>query len=556
LEQGFFILLLHAHLPYVRHPEHEIFLEEDWFFEALTETYLPLLFLFENWKRDQIHFRLTLSMTPTLLAMLEDPLLLKRYRRHLKTMGELSEKEIKRNAGEPAFRDVALGYRDHFRRCEKSCFDRYGGNLIEAFARFQNRGNVEIVTSAATHGYLPLLNVSPESVRAQIRTAVDDYQCHFKRPPRGIWLPECGYYPGLDGILNDHGIEFFFLDAHALLFGTPRPTFGNFAPVRCPSGTFAFARDIETSKLVWSKEHGYPGDPYYREFYRDIGMELDPDYLGPCLNPDGSRKNTGIKYHRITDRHSPLKMVYEPEIAKQRAEAHASHFLSGRISQVRELHPRLHRPPLIVSTYDAELFGHWWFEGPLWLDFLFRKMDFDQSTIRPVTPSEYLSRFPVNQTITPAQSSWGDRGYHEFWLNDSNHWIYPHLHEASFRMSRLAARYPESTGILKRALDQAARELLLAQASDWAFIMRTGTTVDYANKRFREHIARFMKLDHDIRHDSIDPQWLDEVEWRDRIFPHADYRCFKPESRPAPVTVRSGRPEVFPPHGGQEHERE
>jgi len=182
------------------------------------------------------------------------------------------------------------------------------------------------------------------------------------------------------------------------------------------------------------------------------------------------------------------------------------------------------RRPIIVAPYDAELFGHWWYEGPEWLNFLCRKIAYDQKTVQMITPAEYLDRFPRNQVVTPSFSSWGWKGYCEFWLEGSNDWVYRHLHKASERMSELVGLYPDAQGVTLRALNQALRELLLAQSSDWAFIMKTGTVVPYAIKRTKEHVLAFTKLYNQIRASAIDEPWVGELEGRNNIFPDVDYR--------------------------------
>jgi len=328
--------------------------------------------------------------------------------------------------------------------------------------------------------------------------------------------------------LKEEGLRFFFLEAHGILYGTPRPKYGVFAPVYCPSGVAAFSRDMETAHQVWSAESGYPGDPDYREFYRDLGYDLEYEYVKPYLHSDGIRRNTGIKSHRITGK-VPLseKKPYIPLHAKNKAADHAGNFLFNRTKQVEYLSEILGKPPLVISMYDAELFGHWWFEGPQFINFLFRKMHFDQDIIKPITPTEYLNKFPVNQVITPAASSWGDKGYYEVWLNSSNDYIYRHLHKAAERMIELAQKFPNASGVLQRALNQAARELLLAQSSDWAFIMTTGTMVEYAEKRTRDHIINFSNLYGQILSNSIDENYLKSLEEKNNIFPSINYMVYQ-----------------------------
>ncbi|MBC7323730.1 MAG: DUF1957 domain-containing protein, partial [Moorella sp. (in: Bacteria)] len=198
----------------------------------------------------------------------------------------------------------------------------YHGNLINAFKKFQDAGRVEIITCAATHGYLPLLMIHPEAVQAQIAVAVSQYQKFFGREPRGIWLPECAYAPGIDDLLKKYNIRYFFTDTHGVLFASHRPRYGVFAPLYCPSGVAAFGRDAESSRQVWSAREGYPGDFDYREYYRDIGFDLDYEYIRPYIHPDGIRVSTGIKYYRITGR-TNHKEPYVPAWAREKAAIHA-----------------------------------------------------------------------------------------------------------------------------------------------------------------------------------------------------------------------------------------
>ena len=523
MHKGYLCIVLHGHLPYVRHPEHEDFLEEDWLYEAITETYIPLIAMFESLTRDGVDFKMTMSVTPTLASMLTDDLLQQRYLKHINKLIELAHKEVERTRWLGDFQKLAIMYLNLFTHA-RDLFERYNRNLVSAFKRFQDQGNLEIITCGATHGYFPLMDVARPSVRSQVKVASVNYEKNFGRKPRGIWLPECGYQPGIDEVLKESGIKYFFTDSHGILHGTPRPKYGVFAPVYCKSGVACFGRDMESSKQVWSSVEGYPGDYQYREFYRDIGFDLDYDYIKPYILPDGIRINTGVKYYRITGP-STEKQPYDPDCARQKAADHAGNFLFNRGKQVEYLYDALggHKP-VIVSPYDAELYGHWWFEGPQWLEFLIRKTTFDQKTVKLVTPSEYLSMHPRNQVLTPSMSSWGYKGYSEVWLQGGNDWIYRHLHKASGVMAELTKNNANVNGLKKRALNQALRELLLAQSSDWAFIIATGTHVSYAQRRTKDHLLRFFKLAEDIKSENIEENFLKELEYKDNIFPEIDYR--------------------------------
>ncbi|HTA44750.1 MAG TPA: glycogen synthase GlgA [Bryobacteraceae bacterium] len=516
--EGYLALILHAHLPYVRHLEHKDFLEENWLFEAITETYIPLFLILDDLLSDGIDFRLTISLTPTLASMLLDPPLQARYLKKLERTIELAEKEVDRTASEPDFQALSLLYHQRFLRVHDAFVNRYGRNLVGVLDRFRKTGKVEVIASAATHGYLPLLSVNPSAVRAQVRLGVEHYQQIFGTAPNGFWLPECGYYPGVDEFLCDNRIRYTILETHGITRADHRPNYGVYAPLACPSGVAVFGRDPDSSRQVWSSEEGYPGDFDYREFYRDIGFDLDLDYIGPYIHPDEIRIDTGIKYYRITGKGVPQE-PYVPEWAERKAAIHAEHFLSERIKQVVSLAAGMDRKPIVVAPYDAELFGHWWFEGPRWLDYLIRRIALDQSTIRLITLSEYLDEYQDNQVATPSFSSWGRNGFNEVWLNGENDWIYPHLQAGAEMVEQLSAASTQATGLALRALNQAGRELLLAQSSDWAFMINSGEMKNYATERTKSHLLRLHSLSKQLETGSIDEALLCSLEDQDHLFP-------------------------------------
>jgi 1,4-alpha-glucan branching enzyme len=528
MARGYLTLVLHAHLPFIRHPEYDSFYEETWLFEAITDTYLPLLKVFETLVADGVPFRVTLSISPPLIAMLADPFLQDRYLAHLDKLMRLGDREIIRNHGDPALAEVARMYRRLLHETEEAYVGRYDRDIVGAFRRLQEAGVLEIATAAATHGYLPLLKTQPESVAAQLRLAGDTYRSTFGRGVPGFWLPECGYYPGLEREVAAVGGRYFFVDTHGIQNASMVPRHGWLAPLACPNGVVAFGRDPASSRQVWSAQEGYPGDPWYRDFYRDVGFDADFAYVQPFILDGRTRVFTGFKYHRITGA-TDKKQPYEPAVARERAAVHAADFLARQVAMVERWAPHMDRPPVIVALYDAELFGHWWFEGPQWLDFLIRKLAHDQDTVALATPSDYIRRHPRLQVAQPSASSWGDRGYSSFWLNPGNDWIYRHLHDAAGRMHRMAVRYGESPGpdpLARRALNQAGRSLLLAQASDWAFIMKTGTAVEYAQGRIRDHLARCHWLIDAVEAGTVDGARLAALETMDNIFPELDFRIW------------------------------
>ncbi len=523
---GYSAMVLHAHLPFVRHPEYDFFLEEHWLFEAITETYVPVISMFEGLINDGIDFRMTMSLTPPLLSMLIDPLLQNRYLVYLGKLIELSEKELFRTKGDPYFEPLANFYHERFLATYEMFENRYKRNLVNAFKQFQDYGVLEIITCGATHGFLPLLQNVPQAVKAQIEVAANNYKLHLGRQPRGIWLPECGYYPGVDVYLKNAGINFFFTDTHGILHAEPQPRYGAYAPIICPdSGVAVFCRDKESSEQVWSSLIGYPGNPNYREYYRDLGYDMPFEYIKDYVQPDGTRKNTGIKYFKVTGK-TDKKLPYNLEAASTTASLHAQDFLMKRQKQIQSLYNLMGRSPVVLSPYDAELYGHWWFEGPKFLNYLLRLVA-RQDVYKLTTPSEYLYHNPVNQLSQPSPSSWGANGYNSFWLNTKNDYIYRHLHKAAEKMVQITYLFQAPYELQKRALNQMARELLLAQSSDWAFIMQTGTMPEYADKRTKTHISRFNKLYDMLRADEIDEEWLGKVEYIDNIFPEIDYNVYR-----------------------------
>jgi 1,4-alpha-glucan branching enzyme len=523
--RGFLCLVLHWHLPFVRHPEQERFLEEDWLFEAITETYLPLLRVFERLEQERVGFRLTISVSPSLAEMLRDELLQGRYLQHLERMSALAERELGRTRDDPALNGLAEMYLERFRRCRREFEVGYERNLLRGLAHFQEAGLVELITSGATHSFLPLFETVPEAVKAQIAIGASAHLRNFGVPPRGFWLPECGYYPGVEEFCRLENLSYFFLETHGVLYADQRPRYGVYAPIYCPNLVAAFGRDPESARAVWSAQDGYPGDPVYREFYRDIGFDLPLEQLEPFLPAGEVRVNTGIKYHAITG-NGEQKRLYNPKAALAKAEEHAEHFLGARMGQVERLAERMDLPPLIVAPFDAELFGHWWFEGPEWIESVIRRLSRSRQELTMVTPGEYLERYPDQQVAQPCFSSWGNKGYAEVWLEGSNDWIYRHLHGQSRRMVELARRFPNEKGMRRRALNQALREMLLAQASDWAFMMKTGTTVPYAVRRTREHLANFDRIYDLLMSGGMDQEWLTGLESRDNIFAQIDYRGY------------------------------
>lgn len=537
MSKGYLCLVLHAHLPYVRHPEHSYSLEEKWLFEAITECYLPLITSLNKLHQEGKEFKITISLSPTLLSMLDDSYLQDKYLVYLERLLELTEKEVNRTKNDKSFHPLALMYQLQLGEIYHNYRYKYQKNIITAFRDLYFKGVVDLITCNATHGYLPLLGTSRETVYAQIKIAVDTFRKKLGFPPKGMWLAECAYQPGDEYFLKENGIQYFFTDTHGILYACPRPAYGVHSPLLTEAGVAVFGRDMESSKQVWSADEGYPGDVDYRDFYRDIGYDLDFDYVKPYIHPDGIRLHTGLKYYRITGK-TDHKEPYNPEWAVNKTIEHAGNFMFNRETQMEYLSEVMDRTPVVVSPYDAELFGHWWFEGPLFLEHFIRKATTDQDKFLVTSPEEYLKLNQPLQISTPCPSSWGDKGYHEVWLNSSNDYTYRHLHRGAKKMKEMSSAYPGAEGVKKRALNQAARELLLAQSSDWPFIMTAGTMDNYARSRLEDHMVRFTRLYRQITENNIDEGWLAKLEEKDNIFPDIDYKVFMPLEET--VTIQEG----------------
>ncbi len=556
-KKGYVSFVLHAHLPFIHHPESNDYLEESWLYEAISETYIPLLKNFKKLVDEGVNFRITMSMTPPLLSMLDNKLLQQKYINYLENLIELSEKEIKRTAFNEKMNNLSKYYYERYSEDLRLFRDEFKCDLISQFKHFQDIGVLEIITCGATHGYFPILYVNEKTVRAQIAVGVQTYERYFGKKPRGIWLPECGYVPEADKYLREFGVDYAIVESHGVLYANPTPVYGTLAPIVSPQGFTVFGRDMESSRQVWSSINGYPGDYNYRDFYRDIGYEADYDYIKPYIAHNGVRVHTGIKYHRITG-DTDNKDIYDIQWAKDSAERQAGHFLNSRTEQIENASHYMNKPPIVLCPYDAELYGHWWYEGPYWLYILFKKIYYDECNFELITPSEYMDKYPEIQQCQPCRSSWGANGYSEVWLNPSNDYAHKHLHTAGDRMCELAYKFRYSydtlnnldnqikelkkekkpitsitssskyrnTKLQVRALNQAARELLLAQSSDWLFIITNNTMVDYAHRRIKDHIGRFTRLYNELNSGKIDRKFLSEIEEKDCVFPDIDYRIY------------------------------
>ncbi len=510
MSKGQLALVLHAHLPYVRSSETSA-LEEDWFFQALLEAYLPLVELLETANEEEgQNPRMTLSLSPTLLSLLSDKELIERFPSWLLTRLDLLANASKK------YRIPA----DHLAEQiegKLAFWESINADLISRFVHLQKSGVLDLLTCAATHGYLPLLREHYQAVQSQLSNAVREHTRLIGVPPLGIWLPECAYYEGLDHLMQGAGLRYAVLDGHGLLHATPRPLYGLYAPICTRKGVAFFGRDSDSTLPVWSATEGYPGDPVYREFHRDLGWELSPEQLDSIGINDP--RPLGLKLHRVTGVSTSLekKACYEPNLASSRVIEHARDYLKDRKAQLDQLESSMNASPLLVAPFDAELFGHWWYEGPSFLSELFRQSAMENVSFTRLV--DVLSGSPKIQLCEPSPSSWGQGGFHNYWLNEANSWIVPEWNRSAKAMIECCS-CSENVQTKSRLLKQASRELLLAQSSDWSFILRAGTTTELAKNRIERHLNRFWILIKWIKgEEDFSEDLLASFEIEDGLFP-------------------------------------
>ena len=557
--QGAFTFVLHSHLPYCRMAGQWPHGEE-WIHEAAAETYIPLLDALYDLRDEGVDYRLTISLTPVLTEQLADDDIKSHFLVYLAQEIEAAERDIPRfgEAGEEHLEYLARYYSNYYRHVRQSFLERFGGDIVGAYRRLQDEGYVEIITCAATHGYLPLM-ARDSSIHGQLRAGVESYRRHMGRPPRAIWLPECAYRPAyvdddgtvrpaIEEFLAPLGLTCFFAETHAIEGGRPvgkaagEVAIGPYGAITrryvlpvsegqelAQGGTTyrayyvvggsrglteppvaVIGRNNRTGQQVWSADLGYPGEADYREFHKKDDQ-------------------SGLQYWRVTGPRVDLgaKDYYHPDWAAQRVSEHARHF-AGLVEQlIGEYHERDGEYGIIASNYDAELFGHWWFEGIEWIREVLRLLS-ESETVDLVSASEYLDAHEPEQVMAVPESSWGVGGNHWTWDNDATRWMWEPINAAEQRMEDLVERYPDAEGDELVVLNQAARELLLLESSDWPFLVTTGQADEYATQRFNSHVERFLRLA-DIAEQGVGPEaraYAEGLYELDKVFPSIDYRWF------------------------------
>ncbi len=557
MKKGAFTFVLHSHLPYCRMAGRWPHGEE-WLHEAASETYLPLLNALYDLKEGGYPIKLTIGLTPVLAEQLADPLVLAHFELYLEQHIEAAQDDIARfqKADESHLEYLATFYRNWYGNILDTFRDRFGRDIVGAFRKLQDEGYLEIITSAATHGYLPLLS-RDSSIYGQLKAGLESYRRLFGRAPRALWLPECAYRPafyaeadgeryykpGLEEFLAGLDIRCFFSETHTIEGGLPvgkaagdaigygdvpkriavplpdyvepteKTTYQPYYVARgigegAYSPVAVIGRNNRTGMQVWSADWGYPGDYDYLEFHKKDGV-------------------SGLRYWRVSGTRVDLgqKDYYHPDWATYKVGEHSRHFAWLVGDLVSQYHEESGKFGLIASNYDTELFGHWWFEGIDWMREVLRILS-QSETVELTTASDYLEEHPPEDVLALPEGSWGTGGGHWTWDNHDTRWMWEPIHQAELRMEKLVAQHPDAQGDLADVLNQATRELLLMQSSDWPFLVTTGQAREYAIVRFNEHLERFDRLAEIAEAGQSDPILVEDLYERDKLFPNIDYRWF------------------------------
>ncbi|MDR1445735.1 MAG: DUF1957 domain-containing protein [Treponema sp.] len=493
----------------------------NWFFESLSETYIPLLGALGRLEQDHIPFRLGIVFSPLLCRLLEDREIISRYLDYTDRQIEFGEQELKRTEGQGGLHELVKFYHDWILEKRFAFVERYEQDILKTFRYYQKKGWIEFLASSATGAFLPFYTGYPEAIQAQMEVSLSNYRSLFGRHPQGFWLTDLGWSAGLDPYLRMYNTGYTIVESHALLFGNPPASRASFYPVRTPAGVLVMARDY------------FAGEDYrrqlqanvYRDNRADAGYELPLDLVKDFLGPGDSRSVTGYKYWNQIGRFSP-DGLYNPREADAQAHEDARVFLQRRIDALLSAAKQMEENPLCLCAFNADDFGRYWHEGPRFIEELFRA---GAGHARFMTPAEYLYKQETSsmETSMPEFSSAGESGYAESWLDASNDWIYRHLARAVNRMTELAERFPNDTGLKERALNQAAREILLAQNADCSRMLHKEEHTDYARSHIESCLRNFTTIYEALGSNYISTEWLTAVERMHDVFPHINYRIFR-----------------------------
>jgi len=492
--------------------------EESWFFEAVSETYLPLLEMFDRLEGAHIPFRLGISLSPVLGQMFCDEYLIKKYIAHLEHQIEFGRHEVERLDGRA---ECALAQHYFNQAVERhAAFTvRYDRDILKALDHYRKKGRIEMIAAPATNAFLPFLCRFPQAVRAQLETSLSFYRYAPGINPRGFWPGELGWTNALSSYLQSYGFNYTIVNSHGLLFGKPSPSRGTFYPVKTEEGLFVLGCDYNATALVDGMRKNGP----YRDNSRDAVDEPDNIEMCPFIARNGERYHSGFKYRQIES-----DKLYDPAAAKTCAQEQARELLEKLSGRLADASTYMKEMPISLCAFNADSFGREWHGGAHFIESLFR-LAAGYRELQFMTPSEYLFQQPITaiEVSHPEFSSWGENGYAEVWLDSSNDWIYRHINRSIERMVELADRFTEDSSLKERALNQAAREILLAQASEWAAMLYRDESAEYAKIQIESALQNFTTIYESLGRSHISAEWLTSLERRHQIFPNINYRVFR-----------------------------
>jgi 1,4-alpha-glucan branching enzyme len=493
--------------------------------------------MFDRLEADKVPFRMSIAVSPILCHLLTDEILLNRYLEYVDRQIAFGANEIERTKDDPAMNNLAKYYFDNAIERRVNFTERYGKNIPQVFSRYQKKGRIELLTSSATNCFLPFYVYHHEVIRAQIETALASHKKFFNSKPAGIWLPELGYHNRLSAYLRGYGFRYTILDTHSALLANPPPKYGSFFPLKTKDELALLVRDFYAYRDIMDREQGLPVESVFRDFFHDAADDLPVEYIKPFLADDGTRLSTGYKYHSIGGE-TPLSL-YDPVLAAEKARKHAEIFMERRISALNRASSLMRGDSgelsaVSLCAWNADFFGRFWHEGMVFLENVFR-MGRARNEIKFMTPSEYINSTDdaLFQITKPEFSSSGFNGYAESWLDASNDSFYRHLFHAAARMAELAERFKNETGIKERALNQAAREILLALSSDWQRLISTQNNIslprwrNYAKNAIESHLKNFTTIYEALGSDYLSTRFLTDIEHRNNIFPDIAYSVFR-----------------------------
>ncbi|MBN1215796.1 MAG: DUF1957 domain-containing protein [Candidatus Lokiarchaeota archaeon] len=524
---GYFGLVLHGHIPWCKMsgtwPA-----GEEWLFEAMNETYIPMLNILRELKEKKIKTGITINITPILAEQLADEYMKQRFQEYMEDKIKRCKNDIIRFENHPKMKEIAQIHLDNHNNVLNSFYHNYYRDLNGSFKWLEEEGMIELITCGATHGFLPLME-RDSGIFSQIQVAIDTHKKHFKKEPKGIWIPECAYRPqeyrdnklreSIDYWLNNSGLGYFFVDSHGILDAEILEEKNNIGlntnfGYQLNTGVFVFGRNTNTSRQVWDSKIGYPGNEYYREFHKK-------DY------------ESGLHYWRITNKDlgNEQKLIYDMNLAKQKIEAHANQFIQILNNELKDFSKNYNEKGIIISPYDFELYGHWWMEGIEWLKRIF-ELIYQHENIEMMTISDYVSKYKNTfSLINMKKSSWGEGGLFQVWFNKEHGWIWPYINGTIKEFEQVLAPLSNTDENQLRILKQIARELLLMEGSDWPFLLYTKQAKEYANKRFHNHHQRFNKLIWAAKNfndtNRISTHELEEIELIDSCFRDININYFR-----------------------------